>query len=146
MKALLVSACLLGENCKYNGGNNKLDDDIIARLGEKYRLIAACPEILGGLDAPRFPCEIKNSEVVNSNGEILTANFVDGANKALELARLNACGKALLKERSPSCGYGEIYDGTFSHRIISGNGICAGILDSEGIHIFGESKLEQLLK
>lgn len=146
MKTLAVSACLIGENCKYNGGNNKLSDELLKRLSEKYKLVPVCPEVFGGLSVPRFPCEISRGEVYNSNGDNVTDAFSTGALRALEIAKNENCGIALLKERSPSCGYGEIYDGSFSHKVITGNGICAELFEKNGIVIFGETKIGYLVE
>ena len=121
---ILVSACLLGENCKYNGGNNKNED--VIKLGEKHTLIPICPETFSGLPSPRMPSEIKDGKVYSKNGEDLTDFFFDGA------------------ERSPSCGFGKIYDGTFTGNLTYGNGITAQMLYEHGIRIFGESKINNL--
>ncbi len=139
---ILVSACLLGENCKYSGGNNKCD--AIIELGKKHKLIPICPECFGGLPIPRVPSEIKDGRVYSKNGEDLTAAFEDGAEKSLYVAEESGCQLAILKERSPSCGFGEIYDGSFSGKIIRGNGITAQLLYDHGIAIIGETKLDQI--
>lgn len=141
---ILVSACLLGENCKYNGGNNKYED--LLKLGEKHQLIPICPECFAGLPIPRVPSEIKNGKVFSKDGKDLTDEFYDGAEKALYVAQEAGCQIAVLKERSPSCGFGKIYDGSFSGNTINGNGITAGLLYENGITIFGESQLEKLKK
>ena len=99
---ILVSACLLGENCKYNGGNNKNED--VIKLGEKHTLIPICPETFSGLPSPRLPSEIKDGKVYSKNGEDLTDFFFDGAEKSLYIAEETGCQIAVLKERSPSCG------------------------------------------
>lgn len=139
---ILVSACLLGEKCKYNGSDNKNDE--VIRLGEKHTLIPVCPEVFGGLPTPRPPCEIVGSEVVNSDGEVVTEQFLDGAEKALYVAEEAGCTVAVLKENSPSCGFGKIYDGTFSHRLIYGNGILGQLLYDHGITVIGENRLDKL--
>lgn len=139
---ILVSACLLGENCKYSGGNNRCDE--IIELGKKHRLIPICPECFGGLPIPRVPSEIKEGRVYSKNGEDLTDVFVDGAEKALYVAEESGCQLAILKERSPSCGFGEIYDGSFSGKTIRGNGITAQLLYEHGIAIIGETKLYKI--
>lgn len=139
---ILVSACLLGENCKYNGGNNKCDE--ILELEEKHRLIPICPECFAGLTIPRVPSEIKGDKVFSKNGDDLTEKFKDGAEKALYVAQEAGCQIAILKERSPSCGFGKIYDGSFSGKVIDGNGIAAQLLYDNGIRIFGESQLKKL--
>ncbi len=139
---ILVSACLLGENCKYNGGSNK-NDKVIA-LGEKHTLIPICPECFGNLPTPRTPCEIRDGRVISKNGEDLTDAYRDGAEKVLYIAEECNCQTAILKEKSPSCGFGKIYDGTFSNRLINGNGIAAELLYNSGIRIYGESKADEI--
>ena len=143
MKSILVSACLLGVSCRYDG-KAKPVKEIIA-LKEKYNLIPVCAEIMGGLPTPRIPCEIKNGRAVNRNGEDKTDEYVRGAEEVLRLALLFGCDTAVLKARSPSCGNGEIYDGSFSGRLISGDGICAELLKANGIKIFNEIKVSEIL-
>ena len=140
---LLVSACLLGENCKYNGGNNYTEE--VAELKDKFEFIPICPECFGGLPIPRVPNEIINGRAISKNGEDFTAEYEDGAEKTLYIANENNCCYAVLKERSPSCGFGKIYDGTFSGTLVDGNGMTADLLDKNGIRIFGESKISKLL-
>lgn len=139
---ILVSACLLGENCKYNGSNNKNQE--IIELGEKHKLVPICPECFAGLPIPRVPSEIRDGRVFSKNGKELTEEFKDGAEKALYVAQEAGCQIAILKERSPSCGFGKIYDGSFSGKIIDGNGIAAQLLYENGIRILGESQLNKL--
>lgn len=139
---ILVSACLLGENCKYSGGNNKCDD--VIKLGEKHKLVPICPECFGGLPIPRVPSEIRNGRVYSKTGADLTAEFNDGAEKALYVAEESGCQLAVLKERSPSCGFGKIYDGSFTGRLIDGNGVTAQLLYDHGIIILGESKIDKI--
>jgi len=140
---LLVSACLLGENCKYNGGNNY--NAAVEKLGAMFDMIPICPEVFGGLPVPREPNEIINGRVVSKSGADVTAQYTDGAEKALYIA--NECNAvyAVLKERSPSCGKGYIYDGSFAKRLISGNGITAQLLLNNGVLVFGESEIKKLL-
>lgn len=145
---ILISACLLGENCKYNGGNNA--DAIcageLAKLRQIYELIAVCPECLGGLMTPREPAEIcANGRVFTKfSGRDVTAEFILGAQICAEIASENGCKIAVLKERSPSCGSGEIYDGSFTGRIVSGDGLAAAALKKLGVRIIGESALSEL--
>ncbi len=139
---ILVSACLLGENCKYSGGNNK-NDKVIA-LGKKHKLIPICPECFAQLPIPRPPAEIVGDKVFNELGEDITEHFKDGAEKALYVAEEAGCQTAILKERSPSCGFGEIYDGSFTGKTIRGNGITAQLLYDNGITIFGESSVDKI--
>lgn len=112
----------------------------------RLRLVPVCPEILGGLPTPRTPSEWQGERVVSKTGADVTAAYQKGAEEALRLARLFGCRKALLKERSPSCGRGQIYDGSFSGRLIPGDGVTARLLEQEGIAVFGESQLQQLLE
>ena len=146
METLLVSACLLGENCKYSGGNNALAPETLAALAARYRLIPVCPERDGGLPTPRIPSERQGERVVNREGEDLTEAFRRGAERALETAREKGCGSALLKERSPSCGSTVIYDGSFSGKIIPGEGATAGLLRQNGVRVFSENDLEVVLR
>ena len=142
---LLVSACLLGVNCKYNGGNNSLPSQPLAALEERYRLVPVCPERDGGLPTPRVPSERRGSGVFNREGEDVTAPFRRGAELALETAKARGCRMALLKERSPSCGAGAIYDGSFTGRVIPGDGITAELLRKNGLTLLGETEVEKLL-
>ena len=112
----------------------------------RLRLVPVCPEILGGLPTPRTPSERQGERVVSKTGADVTAAYQKGAEEALRLARLFGCRKALLKERSPSCGRGQSYDGSFSGRLIPGDGVTARLLEQEGIAVFGESQLQQLLE
>lgn len=144
-EALLVSACLLGENCKYNGGNNALPPETLTALSERYRLVSVCPERDGGLPTPRLPSERRGERVFNRAGEDVTGPFTRGAALALETARAAGCRRALLKERSPSCGSSVIYDGAFSGRIIPGEGVAAALLKKNGLAVYGETGVEALL-
>ena len=145
MEALLISACLLGENCKYNGGNNALPREILDELRQRYRLVPVCPEVLGGLPIPRSPSERRGASVFSCDGRDVTEAYRRGADISLRLARQEGCRLALLKERSPSCGPDGIYDGTFSHRVIPGPGVTAELLTARGISVFGESQILVLL-
>ncbi len=135
---ILVSACLLGERCRYDG-MSKPESDIIALEG-RHELIPVCPEVLGGLQTPRAPAEICGSRVINSEGKDVTAQYSLGAQKALEIALENGCTLAILKEKSPSCGKGRVYDGSFSRSLKVGDGITAALLISNGITVIGESE------
>ncbi len=146
MKNLLVSACLLGYACKYSGGSNALPAETLAKLREQYRLIPVCPEVAGGLPVPRTPAERQGRWVVTRDGRDVTAQYEKGALIALRLARLCGCEAALLKERSPSCGSGLIYDGSFTGRLVPGDGTAAELLREMGIPVFGETRAEELLK
>ena len=136
MEKILVSACLLGVDCKYNGGNN-YNEKVMEYLKDK-EIIPICPEIMGGLPTPRVASEIKDDKVITKDGKDVTANFLKGAEETLKLAKLLGVKKALLKAKSPSCGYKKIYDGTFSDTLIDGNGITAELLIKEGFTILTE--------
>lgn len=141
---ILVSSCLLGCNCKYNGQNN-YNEEVIQFL-KNYEVICVCPEQLGGLSTPRLPSEIKNCRVIHKNGQDVTDNFKLGAKNTLHIAKNNHCTVAILKKRSPSCGFGEIYDGTFTSNVIEGNGITAELLFKNGIEIFNETNFKKIMK
>ena len=140
---LLVSACLLGVGCRYDGGHNQLPQ--LKELLKTHTCIPICPEQLGGLPTPREPSERRADAVVSRSGADVTAQFRRGAEQALHLARLYGCKAAVLKERSPSCGSGEVYDGTFSGRLTPGDGVTAALLKANGIAVYGESDLDALL-
>ncbi len=141
---LLISACLLGKNCKYNGGNNYTA--AVEALKERYDLVLVCPEEDGGLPTPRTPSERLEDRVVSKDGADVTAQFMRGAQLALEAALENGCKAALLKERSPSCGCGAIYDGSFSGTVVPGDGVTAQLLKLHGITIYGESQITELMR
>lgn len=143
MKPLIVSACLLGTACRYDGTSKPAAG--IIKLKDKYNLIPVCPEIMGGLPTPRTPCEIKNGCVFSRDGFDRTAQYLKGADEVLRLARFFGCEAALLKERSPACGSGKIYDGSFSGTLTDGDGICAALLKKHGITVYGESRIDELL-
>ena len=140
---LLVSACLLGENCKYSGGNNA--NAQVQALSQYFQLIPVCPECFGGLPIPREPSEIRDGCVVSRSGADVTAAFADGAEKTLYIAEEENCGLALLKERSPSCGSRFVYDGTFTGTVVPGQGITAALLAGRGVELFSEETVERLL-
>ena len=148
MKSILISACLLGVTCRYDGLSKPLDREIIEKLRAKYHLIPICPEIMGGLPTPRIPAEISSDgKVLRRDGADVTENYIRGAQEALRLAEIFECDTALMKEKSPSCGAGKIYDGSFSKTLTSGNGITADLLQKNGLQIVGESEIfsEKLL-
>ena len=145
MENVLISACLLGFECKYCGGSNKLTEQQLAALGERFRLIPVCPETAGGLPTPRDPSERLGDKVVSNQGRDVTAQYQKGAETALWLARRYDCKAALLKEKSPSCGSGLIYDGSFTGTLVTGDGVAAQMLKEEGLIVFGESDTELLI-
>ena len=143
---VLVSACLLGVNCRYNGIPKKNED--IARLidTEGIHLVPVCPEQLGGMATLRCPAERRGQLIINAAGEDVTAHYLRGARETLRIAQLYHCSVALLKERSPSCGSRQIYDGSFSGTLTEGAGVTAALLRKNGIAVFGESEAEQAVE
>ena len=139
MDKVLVSACLLGTPCRYDG-KSKADARVLA-LAERYALIPVCPEQLGGLPTPRDPSERQGKRVVMASGRDVTENYRRGAEAALALCMQHGCKAAVLKEKSPSCGCGLIYDGTFSRRLVPGDGVTAALFKAHGVRVFGESCL-----
>ena len=140
---LLISACLLGCRGRYDGASKT--QPWVAALAERYELVPVCPEQLGGLPTPRPPAERKGSRVVTEAGADVTAQYEKGAAEALKLARLNGCRAAVLKANSPSCGCGTIYDGSFSHRKIPGDGVAAQALKAAGLTVYTEENFKELL-
>ena len=141
---LLVSACLLGLPCRYDGASK--GHPLLPDLLERHTLVPVCPEQLGGLPTPRPPAERRGERVVTQCGTDVTVQYRRGAQEALTLCRMFHCDAALLKERSPSCGRGEIYDGTFSGALAPGDGITAELLVARGVAVYGESRLRELLE
>lgn len=141
MEYIVISACLLGLPCRYDGAE-KADKKVLELLNrEDILLIPLCPEQLGGMATPREPAEQKNGGVWNKKGEDVTEYFKKGANQVLKIAKMYGCTKAILKERSPSCGCGKIYDGNFTRTLIQGDGITTELLKKNGIEVVGESKI-----
>jgi uncharacterized protein YbbK (DUF523 family) len=144
MVNILVSSCLLGTNCKWNGKNNAKEK--VKQLGEHYTLVPFCSEVLGGMPTPRIPSERVGDKVLNQIGLDATKNFKNGAKKVLELAQINKCKYAVLKDHSPSCGVQQIYDGNFQRKLIPGKGVTTELLESHGIKCFTEDEVEDLIK
>ena len=146
MKQILVSACLCGKDCKWDGGNNRNQKllDYMESMKGKAEFHEVCPEQMGGLSTPRLASEIRveDRRVVNTAGEDVTKAFELGAELALQVAKENGCTLAILKERSPSCGCHGIYDGTFSKKIVDGMGKAAELLTANGIRVIGESEID----
>ena len=142
-ETLLVSACLMGENCKYNGGNNY--SPAAEALKERFDVLPVCPEQLGGLPTPRVPAERVGDRVLTRDGRDVTGEYRAGAEKALAEARAAGVRYAVLQERSPSCGSGCVYDGTFSGKLIPGQGVTAQLLEESGIKVYGGDRIEVLL-
>ena len=137
---ILVSACLLGEKCKYNGSDNK--NEVVLRFLEGKDFMPVCPESRGGLATPRLPAEIVKDKVVQKDGTDVTAFFEAGANVVADIAQKHNVTLAIFKANSPSCGAGNVYDGTFSGTLVSGNGIAAQKLIKMGITVKTEKQLE----
>ena len=149
---ILVSACLLGVDCRYDGGS-KIDSHLKDFLSN-HEAIPVCPEQLGGLTTPRAAAEIQGgtgksvlegkTQVINKVGEDVTAQFIKGAEETLKLAKLFGCSAAILKARSPSCGCGKIYNGTFTGMLLEGNGVCTQLLLDNGILVYTEENFKKL--
>lgn len=138
---IIVSACLVGQKCRYDGGdcfNKKVKEFVEAN---KEQILLVCPEELGGLKTPRVPCEIVNNQVIGKNGNECTKEFELGAKKVLKLAQENQVKQAILKSKSPSCGSNQIYDGTFQGHLVQGDGITAQLLKEHGIIIITEEEM-----
>ncbi|MGM9538861.1 MAG: DUF523 domain-containing protein [Candidatus Onthomonas sp.] len=139
---ILVSACLLGAACRYDGRSKPCPG--LEALMARHTLIPVCPECYGGLPTPRPPAERRGERVITQNGLDVTVQYEKGAREALRLAQLYGCQWAILKERSPSCGAGTIYDGSFSRTTVPGDGVTARLLAENGIRVLGESQLDLL--
>lgn len=135
----LCSACLLGIDCRYDNRNSV--DGKVKELAKREVLIPVCPEQLGGLPTPREPQERKGGRVVTQSGKDVTENFIRGAEEVLYIAYIYDIKEAILKQRSPACGCGEIYDGTFSGKVIKGDGVTAETLKKNGIKVISEEDL-----
>lgn len=142
MKKILVSGCLYGWNCRYDGKSAKCEDEIFSEWREKGMLVPVCPEMDGGLDAPRKPCEIVGDKVLSKDGEDFTEQYKKGAEAAL--ARAIECGAELciLKDNSPSCGSMFVYDGSFSGKKDFGRGFAAELLKEYGLPVYSENELQ----
>ena len=130
---IIVSACLLGENCKYNGGNNRCQK--VIDFVKDHEVIQVCPEQMGGLSTPRLPAEIYNEKVMNTEGVSVDTEFRKGAKAALKITLEEGATLAVLQPRSPSCGCKQVYDGTFSKTLIPGKGVFAQLLADHGIKL-----------
>ncbi len=154
VKRILISACLLGERVRYDGGDKALAHPSIDHWRGEGRLVPLCPEVAGGLPVPRPPAEISagtgmevlahKADVVTAQGHEVSAAFVAGAHAALALAQARGCAFALLTDGSPSCGVTWIYDGQFRHNHRAGMGVTAALLASRGIRVFAPSELDRL--
>lgn len=135
---ILISACLIGLNCKYNGGNN--ENSKLVELMKEKDLVPICSEQLGGLKTPRVSAERKQEKVITKEGVDVTKEYQKGAEEVLNLAKKLNIKKAILKSRSPSCGIDEIYDGTFSHTLIKRDGVTAELLKKNGIEVISSDR------
>lgn len=145
MEKILISACLVGDKTKYNGKSNYTP--LVKQLLEKYELVPFCSEVEGGLRVPRSPSEINyKGEVKNEKGINVTKNFISGAEKAYNICIYLGIKIAILKDKSPSCGVNQIYDGTFQHRLIKGEGITTKLLRRKGIRVISSDEIEDFLK
>ena len=142
---ILISACLLGVPCRYDG-RSVPRAALVEAAKRGARFIPFCPEICGGLPTPRVPAERQGDRVVTRDGRDVTAQYRRGAEEALRLCRLFGCQAAILKEKSPSCGSGRIYDGTFSGVLTEGDGVTAALLKANGIPVVGETQAAEFLK
>lgn len=141
---VLVSACLLGQKVRYDGGHNFVDHPWIKALGDLGHLVPVCPEVAGGLDTPRIAAERRMSGgVFTKDGQDVTDAFLKGAACALKIAQDQGIKIAILKARSPSCGNKQRYDGTFSGTLIQGMGVTAQALVKAGVHVFNEEEIEE---
>ncbi|WP_041959270.1 DUF523 domain-containing protein [Sulfurospirillum arsenophilum] len=140
---ILISACLIGENVKYDGGNNALHVKILEQWKEEGVLVPLCPEVLGGLSVPRPACEVieGTNRVVCKSGEDVSVAFAKGAKESLRIAQEEGVCMAILKARSPSCGKNIIYDGTFTSTRVNDSGITCKLLQESGIFVFSEEEL-----
>ena len=139
-----VSSCLAGVKCTYRGDDNLIE--IIKEMVDRKKAVIICPEVLGGLEIPRNPCEIRKDRVVDITGEDRTKEYELGAKRALEILKEHDVDVVLLKANSPSCGKNKIYDGSFSHTLINGDGITCQLLEKHGIIVFNEDKIDEFFK
>ena len=141
MSKIIVSACLLGENCKYNGGNNY--DPRVAALCEGREVIPVCPEVLADLGIPRIPIEIKDGKVIRRDGQVVDGAIRTAVAQLLEQIKNEDIECAVLKARSPTCGVRQVYDGTFSGKLVDGAGVLAKALKDAGYIVLDNEELEE---
>ena len=139
---ILISACLLGLPCRYDGASKP--QLWVKELARRHELIPMCPEQMGGLPTPRDPAERQGDKVISCAGKDVTKEYTKGAETALYFAKLNHVDFAVMKAKSPSCGKGLIYDGTFTGNKIPGNGVTVELLNANGIPVFTEDELDHL--
>ena len=143
MEKILVSACLLGIPCRYDG--KSMPNEKVMALKEKYTLIPVCPEIYGGLPTPRTPSERVGDLVLMKDGKDVTENYNRGADATLKIAELNGAKIAILKAKSPSCGKGMIYDGTFGGTLTAGDCVTVEKLTRVGITVLTENEIDKIM-
>ena len=141
---ILVSACLLGLRVRYDGKSKPCE--AVVRLMDEHELIPVCAEVFGGLPTPRVPAERVGDRVVTKDGRDVTGEYVRGAQEIARLAQMYRCTHAILKEKSPSCGKGRIYDGTHTGTLTSGNGVLAEMLMEMGVKVVGETEIDRLFE
>lgn len=141
---IAVSSCLVGVSCTYKGRHHKIDK--IKELVDQGKAIMICPEVLSGMTIPRDPCEIIGNKVLSNQGQDNTREYHEGAKKALQILKEHGVTVALLKAKSPSCGKRYIYDGTFSHTLVEGDGITTKLLEENGIIVYNEDSLDEFFK
>lgn len=154
MNKILVSRCLLGDAICYDGKHRKLEHPKLMQWLKENRIIPACPEVLGGLSIPRAPAELQGGDgsavlkgqakVITIDGEDVTDAYIKGAQKVLRLAQKNGATIALLKFRSPACGNKQIYDGSYSHTLIAGQGVATALLTQHGIKVYDETEIDKI--
>lgn len=137
---ILISACLMGVRCRYDGSGYPPTEEVL-RLMERHCLIPICPEQMGGLPTPRLPVELQGGKALSKDGSDVTAAFTRGAKAVLELAKLYGCSCAILKEKSPSCGSGRVYDGTYSGHLVDREGLTCALLRANGITVVSEEQV-----
>lgn len=140
---VLISACLLGENCKYNGGNNYNSD--VAEFAKNKEVLAICPELMAGMGCPRTPIEIVNGVLADRDGNNVDAAMREVIEKAMETIRKEDIQCAVLQSRSPTCGVNQIYDGSFSGKLIDGSGLFAQALKDAGYQVIDAEDIEKYL-
>ena len=141
---LLISECLCGVACRYDGKDNYID--MLPLLKDIFDLVPVCPEVLGGLNTPRNPAERQGERICTANGSDVTIEFLKGAQTALDIALQYSCKQALMKAKSPSCGYKRIYDGTFTKTLREGHGCTVEALLKNNIEVYTEEDIDLLIK
>ncbi len=141
---LLISECLCGVSCRYDGKDNLIEQ--LPLLKDTFDLVSVCPEVLGGLNTPRHPAERQGERICTANGADVTIEFLKGAQTTLDIALQYSCKQALMKAKSPSCGYKRIYDGTFSKTLREGHGCTVEALLKNNIDVYTEEDIDLLIK